>query len=151
MWGTKRGYQTTNLLFMLQRIQTIWLLLASACAFAGLKFPFYSGMILNQSEQVFLNGFFNFPITLISIIIGVITLVTVFLYSNRKLQIRFCILSILLEGLLIFLYWNEVKKIVSGTYSLTSVLQLLVLLFVSLAIKGISKDNKIIAESDRLR
>jgi hypothetical protein len=136
---------------MLQRIQTIWLLLASACAFAGLKFSFYLGMLTGSAEQTFINGFYNFPLTLLTIVIGVLTLSSVFLYSNRKLQIRFCIISILLEGLVIFLYWNEMKKFASGTLSLTAVLQILVLLFVSLAIKGISKDNKIIAESDRLR
>ena len=39
---------------MLQRIQTIWLLLASVCAFLGFKFAFYSGTI---TEKDLVNGF----------------------------------------------------------------------------------------------
>ena len=35
---------------MIQRIQTLWLLLASACAFAGLKIAFYTGNIIPEGN-----------------------------------------------------------------------------------------------------
>lgn len=138
---------------MLQRIQSIWLLLASACAFISLKMPFYSGTNSANIASYRLMGTENFALMLLTIAIGIIALFTIFLYSNRKIQMRLCILGILLEGLLIFLYYKETTKFVvnTGTYSLTSILQVLILVFFFLAIRGISHDNKIIRESNRLR
>ena len=130
---------------MIQRIQTIWLLLASACAFISLKVPFYSGTNSQNVPSYRLLGTENFYLMLLTIAIGVIALITIFLYGNRKLQLRLCILDILLEGLLIFLYYKETTTFIAGTgtYSLTSILQVLVLLFLFLAMRGIGNDNKI--------
>ena len=38
---------------MIQRVQTIWLLLASACAFLSLKLSFYSGNKLINNVKEF--------------------------------------------------------------------------------------------------
>ena len=138
---------------MIQRIQSIWLLLASACAFISLKVPFYSGTNAVNVPSYRLMGTENFTLMLLTIAIGVTALFSIFLYSNRKLQIRLCILGILLEGFLIYLYYRETTTFIAGTgtFSLTAILQLLILIFFFLAIRGISKDNKIIKESNRLR
>ena len=138
---------------MIQRIQSIWLLLASACAFISLKVPFYSGTNSVNVPSYRLMGTENFALMLLTIAIGVIALFNIFLYSNRKLQIRLCILGIVLEGLLIYLYYMQTTSFIAGTgtFSLGSVLQLLIIIFFSLAIRGISRDNKIIKESNRLR
>jgi hypothetical protein len=138
---------------MIQRIQSVWLLLASACAFISLKVPFYSGTNAVNVPSYRLLGTENFLLMLITIAIGIIALFNIFLYSNRKLQIRLCILGILLEGLLIYLYYMETTKFIAGTgtFSLTAILQLLIIIFFSLAIRGMSNDNKIIRESNRLR
>ena len=138
---------------MLQRIQSIWLLLASACAFISLKMPFYSGTNKAGLSSYKLMGVDNFYFMLLTIAIGVVALIAIFLYSNRKLQLRICILGILLECLLIFLYYKETTTYVagSGTLSLTSIFQFLVLIFFFLAARGINNDNKIIKDSNRLR
>ncbi len=138
---------------MLQRIQTIWLLLASACAFISLKVPFYSGTDSANIPSYRLMGTENFYLMLLTIAIGVIALFTIFLYSNRTLQLRLCLLGMLLEAGLIFLYYKQTTTFVAGTgtYSLTSILQLLILVFFFLAIRGINHDNKIIKDSNRLR
>lgn len=136
---------------MLQRIQSIWLLLAAACAFLSLKMPFYSGTSEDGIPSNALLGVDNFYIMMLTIAIGVIALISIFLYRNRKLQLRLCVLDILLQALLIFLYYKEVSKYREGTYSLTAILQVLILLFLILATKGIANDNKIIRDSSRLR
>lgn len=138
---------------MIQRIQTLWLLLASACAFITLKVPFYSGTNAVNVPSYRLMGTENFLLMLLTIAIGIIALFTIFLYSNRTLQMRLCLLGILLEGLLIFLYYKETTTFIAGTgtFSLTAVLQVLILIFFILAIRGINRDNKIIKESNRLR
>ncbi len=138
---------------MIQRVQSIWLLLASACAFISLKMPFYSGTNSANISPYRLLGTENFPLMLLTISVGVIALISIFLYSNRKLQMRLCLLDLVLEGLLIFLYYKETTKFIAGTgtYSLTAALQILVVIFLFLAMRGISHDNKIIKESNRLR
>ena len=136
---------------MLQRIQSIWLLLASACAFLTLKLPTYSGTSPEGIPSSKLMGMPDFILTVVTVIIGVLALVTIFLYNNRKLQFRFCLLGIFLEILLIVLYYLQISKFMDGTYSLTSILHFGVLLFFFLAAKGILNDDKIIRESNRLR
>ncbi len=136
---------------MIQRIQSIWLLLASICTFCSLQLPFYSGSLANNNVVVFVNGMYSFPISFVTIVIGVLTTISIFLYNNRPLQMRFCLFSLILESLLIFLYFTQTKQFISGTLSLSSILQLLVFFFVLLAFRGIFKDHKIVKESDRLR
>jgi hypothetical protein len=133
---------------MLQRIQSVWLLFACICSFAGLKFSVYSGITDKYNE---INGFSTVYTTIITIAIAVIAAITIFLYNNRNLQIRLIITGILLELLLAYLYYREILNFTQGTYSLTALLQVATLIFFILAIRGIRKDNKIIKESDRLR
>lgn len=136
---------------MIQRIQSIWLLLAAACAFAGFKFSFYSG---NQAADTLLhevNASTTFLLLLTSIAVGGLALVTIFLFKQRSLQRWLCVLGILLQILLIFLYYRETTLFTQGTFSLTAILQGIVLAAFVLAIGGINKDSKILKESDRLR
>jgi glucan phosphoethanolaminetransferase (alkaline phosphatase superfamily) len=136
---------------MIQRIQSIWLLLASACAFAGFKFSFYSGNKLNDPLLHELNASSTLLIMLTTIAIGALALVTIFLFKQRTTQRWLCVLGILLQALLIFLYYRETTAFTQGNYALTAILQALVVLGFVLAIAGINKDSKIIKESDRLR
>lgn len=143
---------------MLQRIQTVWLLLAGIAAFLTLKLHFYSGLMLQEggAAPVYtkLNGMSPFWVMLVTILIGLAAIITIGLYKNRVLQLRLCVLGILLEALLIFLYYQTIKsKFVAGQgeYSLTSLLHSLIIIFFVLAAKGINKDEKLIKESDRLR
>jgi hypothetical protein len=61
------------------------------------------------------------------------------------------VLAILLEALLIFLYFNEVQTFTGGTYSLTAILHSIIVLAFVLAARGINKDAKLVKDSDRLR
>jgi uncharacterized membrane protein len=136
---------------MLQRIQSIWLLLAAACAFLSFQFPFYSGTNKELIPSYILKGTETIPLILVTAAIGIIALISIFLYKNRKLQLRLTVLCIVLEALLIFLYYSQVKNFSGGTYALTALLQGCVVFFLFLAAKGINHDEKIIKDSNRLR
>ena len=136
---------------MIQRIQSIWLLLAAACAFAGFKFSYYSGNKLNDTLLHELKASENFLLMLTTIAVGGLALINIFLFKKRTLQLRLCVLGILLEAVLIFLYYREVTTFTQGTYSLTSILHSVIVLAFVLAARGINKDSKILKESDRLR
>jgi uncharacterized membrane protein YidH (DUF202 family) len=136
---------------MIQRIQTLWLLLAAACAFAGFKFSYYSGNKLNDPALHELNATSTLLLMITTIAVGVLALITIFLYKKRQLQLRLCVLGILLEAVLIFLYYRETTAFTQGTYSLTSILHSIIVLAFVLAARGINKDEQLIKTSDRLR
>ena len=136
---------------MIQRIQSVWLLLAAACAFAGLKFSFYSGTKLADPLLKELNGTETILLMITGIAVGGLALITIFLFKNRALQFKLCLLGILLQLVLIYLYYREVTGYTQGTYSLTSILQPTIVLSFILAAVGIRKDSKMVKNSDRLR
>ncbi|MEP7255009.1 MAG: DUF4293 domain-containing protein [Ferruginibacter sp.] len=136
---------------MIQRIQSLWLLLASACAFASFKFPYYSGTNAKGLSPYELNATENILLLITTVIVGGLALFNIFLFKKRTLQLRLCVLGILLEAVLIFLYYREVKTFTQGTYSLTAILHSIIVLAFFLAARSINKDAKLIKDSDRLR
>lgn len=135
---------------MIQRIQSIWLLLAAAAALATLKFSFYSGV---KENNVFaeLNGTAHFLLLILTVTVALAAVVGIFLFKKRKLQMQLCFLGLLLQIAVIFFYINQTQKFVQGTFSLTSTLTFLVPVFYLLAFLGIRKDEKLIKSMDRLR
>jgi Ca2+/Na+ antiporter len=137
---------------MLQRIQTIWLLLAGVAALLTLKLPYYGGIQQVNVPYAELNGITGgILILLVTVFIAVIAFVSVALYKNRTTQLRLCVLGIVLEALMVFLYYRQVSGYAHGTYALTSILHMFIVLFFVLAARGINKDEKLIKDSDRLR
>ncbi len=138
---------------MIQRIQSLWLLLAAACAFAGFEFPYYTGNKLNDTALYELNATSTLLLMVTTIAVGVLALINIFLYKKRSLQLKLCVLGILLEAVLIFLYYREIQNFIpdKSTYSLTAILHSVIVLAFVLAARGINKDSKLLKESDRLR
>lgn len=137
---------------MLQRIQTIWFFLAAVCVFLTLKFSTYTGTNKDMVSPYFLKGTENLLLMFVTIATGILASVAIFLYAHRKLQFRLAIVAGLLEVLLIFLYYREVQTFIgNGTLSLTAALHGAVLLFLILGLKGVSADEKLIKDSNRLR
>jgi len=136
---------------MIQRIQSVWLLLAGACAFLSVKLPNYSGTNAKGTPSYELNATENLPLLCTTIFTGVLALAIIFLYKKRTLQLRLCVLGILSEALLIFLYYREVKTFTLGTYSLWAILHSLTVILFFLAARAVNKDEKLIKNSDRLR
>ena len=136
---------------MIQRIQSLWLLLAAACAGASFTFPFYSGTNAKGLSPYELNAKENILLLLTTVLVGGLALITIFLFKNRTLQLRLCFLGILLEAVLLYLYYREVSSFTQGTYSLTAILHSIIVLAFVLAARGINKDAKLLKESDRLR
>ena len=137
---------------MLQRIQTIWLLLAGISALFTLKLPYYSGIQDAAIPYHELNGITGgIPILIVTITVAVIAFVNIGLYKNRKTQLRLSVAGMFAQASLLFLYYQKVSTFTQGTLSLTCIFQMCVLLFFVLAARGIAKDEKLIKESDRLR
>jgi len=136
---------------MIQRIQSVWLLVASVVTFLTLKFSFYSGTYQPDNQYHQLNGTENFLLMIATIALGVLTLITLFLFKTRVIQLRLCIAGILLDLLLIFLYYRATLNFTKGEYSITAIFHLLIIISLIFAANGINKDEKLIKDSNRLR
>jgi peptidoglycan/LPS O-acetylase OafA/YrhL len=137
---------------MIQRIQSIWLLLASLLAFCTIKFAFYSGTDINNIPYQKLTGATGgFLILTVTILVGLLAGIAIFLFKNRNTQLWLCVGGIVAELLLLFLYYKQMSLYTQGELSLTSILHPAILLFFILAARGIISDKKLIQDSDRLR
>ena len=135
---------------MIQRIQSIWLLLASAFAFLTMKFVFLIGSNTEIPYGVF-NATNNIVLLILTSMLGTLCLFTIFIFKQRKLQLWLTILAIFISLLNIFLYFVYEKKYTTSHLALTSVFALLIPVFLFLAAKGIYKDQKLIKSANRLR
>ena len=136
---------------MIQRIQTLWLLLASICAFASVKLPFYFGSIEVPGPTVTITPYDNFMLLVFVIATALMALVSIFLFSNRSLQIKMCVVGLVLSLANLMHYFLYMKNFKTGGLSLYSALSFLVPVFFILAIIGIYKDQKLLKSLDRLR
>ena len=136
---------------MIQRIQTLWLLLASICAFASVKLPFYFGSLEVPGPTITNTPYDNFMLLVFVIATALMGLVTIFLFSNRSLQIKMCIVGLVLSLANLMHYFLFMKNFKTGGLSLYSILSFLVPVFFILAIRSIYKDQKLLKSLDRLR
>jgi hypothetical protein len=144
-----------QLIIMIQRIQSIWLLLAAAAAFCSLQFSFYSGYLIADQvkSQVFLTGQSNLLLLILTAGVGLASLFAIFLFKNRKQQLRVTLITLLVAILNLVLYFLQIKRFVpgQGTFTLTAVFAFLIPIFLILAMRGMRKDEKLVKSLDRLR
>jgi len=140
---------------MIQRIQTLWLLFASALAFASLKIPFFSGNIMVDNLKQFqrFTGMSNMFLMILTVAVGIGSLISIFLYKDRKSQLRIITGVLVMSVLTIILYFLQTKNFVPTDWSLqlTAVVALAIPVLLILAIRGIYKDQKLMKSLDRLR
>ncbi len=141
---------------MIQRIQSIWLLLAAICAFVTYPLVLYVGKLADGSQRQFLLGD-HFILMMFIIALGLLSLICIFLFKNRKLQFRLTILAIVLGIAYIFLQYvmiEQFKKdsaIQTGSYQVAALFPIVMIFFLILAARGIYKDEKLVKSLDRLR
>jgi hypothetical protein len=141
---------------MIQRIQTLWFLLAAACGFGMTKVSLFRATLPDGTirELIATESLLLFAIV---IVISAIALVSVFLFKNRSLQLKLSIFGIITSASIIALEVYEIGQfkigyaITSGTYQWGGLLPVFMLIFFFLAARGIRKDQKLIKSLDRLR
>ena len=139
---------------MIQRIQTVWLLLAALCAALTYRFPFYTGNKLSTANvQTYekLVASSNFLLLIFTAGLTVGAIIIIFLYKNRKQQMWLTVIAAALAIINIIIYFTELKKFVSGNISLSAILAFAIPIFLALAVNGIYKDEKLVKSLDRLR
>lgn len=140
---------------MLQRLQTLWLLIASLLAFATLKLSFFSGNIIVDNVKQFqrFTAMSSMLLMILTVAVAISSLITIFLFKDRKLQLRIALAVLALSLLNLLLYYLQTKNYIPAewTLDLTSLIASAVPLFLLVAIRGIYKDEKLVKSVDRLR
>jgi peptidoglycan/LPS O-acetylase OafA/YrhL len=136
---------------MIQRIQSVWLMLATVSIFLTMNFATYAGAHQNEVMHL-IKGTENTLLVLMTSAVGVTCMIALILFKNRKLQLRIALIALFLEFVLAALYFKEILAMpVKGTFGVASLLHVAVVVFILLALKGISGDERMVKESNRLR
>ena len=131
---------------MIQRIQTIYLLIASiAFALLSFKIPFWS---LNNEFMYAQN---DNKLYLLLITLFVFSIIGIFLFKKRTVQMKLLRLSILIEFVVLVRLFLTYKEL--NTPLDTKVFFLLMSAFVALllAYRGVKKDEDLVRSVDRIR
>ena len=155
---------------MIQRIQTIYLLLATALMSLTLFLPLatiWEGGNEIVVKAFFVNGEMGFKAPLpiyMGIVFSITTLlplVTIFLFKKRLAQIRLCVSEIVLllgSATFVALYCYRLCDVLSEmftnlnfTLGFAALMPVVAIIPVVLAIRGIAKDEALVRSLDRIR
>ncbi len=158
---------------MIQRMQTLFILLvviASIAIFffplAGIyseqytyKFFIYEMRNMVPGEASIFSKWTVVPLVILDILVGVLSIITIFYYKNRLMQLRLVRMSIfftiILVVLIFFVYANLIERnmFVSPDYlgEAGIYFPLICLIFLILANRLIARDERLVRSIDRLR
>ncbi len=146
---------------MIQRIQTVYLLIVGVLISQVFLFPFLT--FFNVEKTVAFNaltistGEYLFPLAILFGLIVFIALLTIFCYKKRLLQIRLTAVNSFLMlgsiGLTAYLAWEMSKSLVGYSihYNFTCIFPLIGIIFNYLALRAIRKDEALVRSANRIR
>ena len=146
---------------MIQRIQSIFLFLASLATFGLFGLPFASTPNAINASTIFGDTIYNLQDHIALLIIfglgGLLALVAIFLFKNRKLQLnlgRVALIANIIGLLLAFaLFYNDSGNLgtVEPNDEAGLYMPFIAVVFLGLALRFIGKDEKLVKSMDRLR
>jgi hypothetical protein len=152
---------------MIQRVQSIWLFLASLTLFMLLLLPIVTKIFNGTEYWILVSGLYQkattgtvkidgfLPLFITTIFIALMPLANIFNFKNRTLQKRVCNVVIILTLGLSFWISQAAQKIPGGLegagYNFGAFMPILAIIFCFLAMRGIRKDEQLIKSADRLR
>lgn len=141
---------------MIQRIQSIWLLIVALAAFATYTLTLYKGKLANGEERPFQLAD-DFLMVILIIALGALAIICIFLFKNRRLQFRLSVLGVIFSAFFLFVEYLKVEgfkksnNILTGSYQIGALLPVAMIIFFILAARGIYKDERLVKSLDRLR
>jgi hypothetical protein len=141
---------------MIQRVQTIWLLLAAIAGFLFTQLPTYIASSAGVASRRFLPTE-NLLMFALAVLAGILSLAAIFLFKNRPLQKTISNLgSLLCVALLGIEVWQmakfeEANPALKTSYYWGALLPIAMIIFFILAVVNIRKDEKLIKSLERFR
>lgn len=151
---------------MIQRIQSLFLLIAAVLLVAMYWFPLAGftegGLIYKLFVCRFLHPetgnalISTLPLAVLPCLSALLSLIIIFKFKSRVLQMRLCKLvllilftTLLVEAIYFFRIGQQLK--VSGDPAFGAIIPLVAFGFVLMALRSIKKDEKLIRSADRIR
>ncbi|MBE9599254.1 DUF4293 domain-containing protein [Pedobacter sp. MC2016-24] len=155
---------------MIQRVQSIWLLLATLTLISLLFLPLITKNVDATAYSIYTNGLHQktnaasgngliiepfLPLMIANIALAAICFFNIFAFKNRSAQKRIAAVSIVL--VLVLAGWSSVYGqhlpggLTNASVGSGAILLLLAIIFCALAIRGIRKDEQLLRSADRLR
>lgn len=136
---------------MIQRIQSVYLFLAAVAAIAFLFVPF--GKINMNGATIVMKASLVIYFDILCGLITTVSIISIFLFSNRKLQVKIIAVAILLSVALIGLAIYAIVLHQKDQYQFgpAVIIPVFVLVFNFLAYKGVKHDEHLVKSMDRLR
>lgn len=145
---------------MIQRIQTVYLLLAAIAGGATWFFNLWRAKLVNNTYSYF-SGQSSYLYFVLMMIIVALALVCIFLFKKRPLQFRLTVLNIFLSIGVVALQYVKIKSeaqslqdarmLDSSTYLPAAFLPIIIVVLLFLAARGIYKDERLVKSLNRLR
>jgi peptidoglycan/LPS O-acetylase OafA/YrhL len=147
---------------MIQRIQSIFLLIASACSFALFGFPFASVDKTVENSALFSNDMVynlsdNMILLIVYVLAGLLALGAIFLFKNRNQQKTvarvaavFNLIGIVL-AIVFFVKDSVMDSGVTPNDGLGLYTPIVGFILILLAVRAIGKDEELVRGMDRLR
>lgn len=150
---------------MLQRIQSVYLILAAAAMLISVTLPlasfyFNTEKVLFEAMGIYLNGELTdstWGLFVIGLMSSIAALITIFLYKNRILQIRLSIFNIVLM-IGFYLYFGfimykvyPVENLEFSKVGFGAIMPIVSIILTILAIRKIGADEALIRSLNRLR
>lgn len=150
---------------MLQRIQSVYLILAAAAMLISVTLPlvsfyFNTEEVLFEAMGIYLNGELTdstWGLFVIGLMSSIAALITIFLYKNRILQIRLSIFNIVLM-IGFYLYFGfimykvyPVENLEFSKVGFGAIMPIVSIILTILAIRKIGADEALIRSLNRLR
>ncbi|MFT5166484.1 MAG: glucan phosphoethanolaminetransferase (alkaline phosphatase superfamily) [Saprospiraceae bacterium] len=147
---------------MIQRIQSIFLLLAAACAFCLFAFPFGTTESPVIDSSIYDDGIYNIQdsVALLALfcVAGGLTFISIFLFKNRRTQLllgRLAIIANIIGFIMVLIFYfnnaSELQNINDEENVIGFSLPIAFLVFAFLSQWYINKDEKLVSSMDRLR
>ncbi len=154
---------------MIQRIQSLFLLAATVLSIIVVIHPVSSMMLTGKVEaEFFTYGLMSmgestemlyntFPVIILAGLTAILSLITIFIYRKRALQMRICVFNILLTLFLIisiFVYYLAIKRnfvVLTHSFSYSALLPFVNVILIFQAFRGIRRDDLLLKSYNRLR
>ncbi len=157
---------------MIQRIQTVWLLLSSLVLLGLFMFPYVNYIdLVGLGKNIYVSGVYTsvnnvtskessfLLMTIATVVLAIIPLLIIFKYKNRKIQLSLIMLQVVL--ICLFAIWmfvaaNNILDLINQSIGASNIgigffLLPVSIIFLGLAIRGIRNDEKLIKSAERLR
>jgi Domain of unknown function (DUF4293) len=141
---------------MIQRIQTLWLFLIGVVAFVTYTLTLYTAVLPNNTTQPY-DVANHLLLAAYIIAVGLLALVCIFLFKNRKLQFKLTIFGMIFSIGFLFLEYYMVEQfkaqlhVQTGRYQVGALLPIVIVFLYFFASRGIYRDERLIKSMDRLR